>query len=72
MVMSSGRVNANMIDAMNSVKINKVVDAVNGNMDMRQILEICNQMDAAMDTGDVLEDADYEKIMREVGMQMND
>ena len=70
--MSSGRVNANMIDAMNSVKINKVVDAVNGNMDMRQILEICNQMDAAMDTGDVLEDADYEKIMREVGMQMND
>ena len=60
MVMSSGRVNANMIDAMKSVKINKVVNAVNGNMDMRQILEICNQMDAAMDTGDVLEDADYE------------
>ena len=70
--MSSGRVNANMIDAMKSFKINTVVNAVNGNMDMRQILEICNQMDAAMDTGDVLEDADYEKIMREVGMQMND
>ena len=74
MVMSSARVNANMIDAMKGV--NKVMGAVNENMDMGQIRDICgefakqsekmgmqgemmqDQMDAAMDTGDVLEDAD--------------
>ena len=75
-----------MVDAMKGV--NKVMGAVNENMDMGQIRNICaefakqsekmgmqqemmnDQMDAAMDTGDVLDDADevYNQILGEVGM----